>query len=125
MNPDYKHRHHHISFKTALNGILLVIKMEINMKIILAASVLVVIMGIIFNITYYEWLTIVLVTGLVYFAEMVNTSIEAVTDLVTTEWKEDARIAKDVSSGMVLVSSVIALVIGLIIFAPKITANLF
>ncbi len=125
MNPDYKHRHHHVSFKSALNGILLVIKMEINMKIIIAASALVAILGFIFKITYYEWLIVVLVTGLVYFAEMVNTSIEAVTDLVTTEWKEDAKIAKDVASGMVLVSSIIALVIGLMIFAPKIKYNLF
>lgn len=116
MNSDYKHRHHHLSFKTAVNGLILAVKTELNMKIIIVASVMAVIMGIILNITYEEWLVVVLTISMVYFAEMINTSIEAVTDLVTEEWRESAKTAKDVAAGMVLLSSFFALVIGFIIF---------
>lgn len=120
MNSDYKHRHHHISFMSAFRGLFLAVRSEINMKIIIAASIAAVIAGIVLNLTYYEWLVIVLVIGMVFFAEMVNTSIEAMTDLITTEWKEDAKTAKDVSAGMVLTSSIVALIIGFIIFFNKV-----
>lgn len=121
MNSDFKHRHHHISFKSALNGLILAVLTEINMKIIIAASLIVVLLGLIFNISYYEWLVIIMVIGMVYLSEMINTSIEAVTDLVTTEWKEEAKVSKDVAAGMVLVSSIVASVIGIIIFLPRLS----
>lgn len=50
---------------------------------------------------------------------MINTSIESITDLVTKEWHTDAKIAKDVSSGMVLMAVIGAAIVGLIIFIPK------
>jgi len=56
---------------------------------------------------------------MIFVAEMVNTSIESVVDLVTLERRQDAKIAKDVSAGMVLVSAIIASIIGLYIFLPK------
>ena len=52
--------------------------------------------------------------------EMVNTSIEAMTDLITTDWKEDAKIAKDVSAGMMLMTAIGTVVVALFIFYPRI-----
>ncbi len=120
MNDNFKHRHHHVSLKSALSGIQLVIKTEINAKIIIAMAIIVLIFGILFNINYSEWLIIVLVISMVAVAEMINTSIEAVTDLVTDQWHKEAQIAKDVAGGMVLVACFASAVIGLLIFFPKI-----
>ena len=55
---------------------------------------------------------------MVFVAEMVNTSIEAMVDLITTEWREDAKIAKDVSSGMVLMAVIGSIIVGALIFLP-------
>lgn len=123
MNESFKHRHHHLSFRTALSGLILAAKTEINMKIIIVCTVLAVAAGFLLNISYNEWLVVVLTIALVFVSEMVNTSIEAVTDLVTSQWHEDAKVAKDVAGGMVLLASFFALVIGIIIFLPKIWRN--
>ncbi len=119
MNSDFKHRQHHISFRSAISGLVLALTSEINMKIIIACTILVIVAGFVWQISYNEWLTVLLAVALVFMAEMINTSVEAVTDLVTSEWRQDAKIAKDVSGGMVLVASLFALVIGIIIFLPK------
>jgi len=119
MNESFKHRHHHLSFRTALSGLILAAKTELNMKIIIICSVLVVGAGFLLKISYNEWLTVILTIALVFVAEIINTSIEAVTDLITSQWHEDAKIAKDVAGGMVLLASFFAFVIGLMIFLPK------
>jgi len=61
---------------------------------------------------------------MVLVAEMVNTSIESMVDLITLERREDARIAKDVSAAMVLISAVMAIIVGSLIFIPKIISAL-
>ena len=119
MNDNFKHRRHHISLKSALSGIQLVIKTEINAKIIMVMSAVVIIFGVLFNLNYTEWLVLVLAISLVAVSEMINTSIEAVTDLVTKEWHQEAKTAKDVAGGMVLIASLAAAVIGLMVFLPK------
>lgn len=72
------------------------------------------------HISQIELLIIIWTIFLVFVAEMINTSIESVTDLVTKEWHTDAKIAKDVSSGMVLLTVMGAAIIGFFIFIPKI-----
>ncbi|MBI4066818.1 diacylglycerol kinase family protein, partial [Candidatus Gottesmanbacteria bacterium] len=52
--------------------------------------------------------------------EMINTSIEAMTDLITSEWRQQAKIAKDVSAGMMLLTAIGAILVALFIFLPKI-----
>lgn len=119
MNDSFKHRRHHISFRSALSGLILAATTELNMKLIIISTILVVVAGFFLQISYYEWLTVILTIAIVFVAEMINTSIEAITDLVTSEWKEDAKVAKDMAGGMVLLASFFAFVIGLIIFLPK------
>ena len=67
-----------------------------------------------------EWCILVLVIGMVIALEMVNTALERCVDLVTKDYKELAKNAKDVAAGAVLVMSMFSVVIGILIFLPKI-----
>jgi diacylglycerol kinase len=84
----------------------------------------VVLAGIYFSISFYEWITLILTFNLVIVSEMLNTAIEAMVDLITLERRQDAKVAKDVSAGMVLVSAIFSIAIGLFIFVPKILITL-
>jgi len=120
MNSKYKNRKHKISFKLALGGIFLAAKTQPNLKIMAVFAFLAALCGYLLEISYFEWLVLLLAIFIVFIAEMINTSIEAMVDLITTEWREEARIAKDIGSGMVLVAVICSLVIGLAVFLPKI-----
>ena len=89
------------------------------MKIHCGFSVLVVIAGIILKLSITEWCICLTLFGLVMALELVNTSVEAVVDLVTEERKPLAKIAKDTAAGAVLIAAIMAAIIGCIIFIPK------
>ena len=108
------------SFGYAGNGIRLMIKQEQNSKIHLIAILLVIVMGLFFHISAFEWLSIVLVSGGVFTAEAFNTSIEALSDTIAPEYNKNIKQVKDFAAGAVLVVSVTAIIVGLIIFLPKI-----
>lgn len=112
------------SFKYAIRGIKDVISGEMNMRIHLFITVLVVISGLVFKITYTEWLVCVLCFAVVMTAEMINTAIEAIVDLVSPSKHELARKAKDVAAGAVLLSAILSAIAGLMIFVPKLLAVL-
>ena len=107
------------SFGYAGRGVWLVISSEANMKIHLAVAVLVVMAGFFFQITVSEWMACLLCFGLVFSTEMINTSIENVVDLVSPKHHDLARNAKDIAAGAVLISALMAAIVGLIIFLPK------
>ncbi|SUM03462.1 Diacylglycerol kinase [Staphylococcus devriesei] len=88
------------------------------MHIIIA--ILTIVLGIIFNLNNIEWMFILLAIFLVLTLEAVNTAIECVVDLVTMEYHELAKQAKDIAAFSVLLVSILALIIGLIIFIPHI-----
>ena len=73
-----------------------------------------------FSITRLELVILLFAITLGFVAEMINTSIESMTDLITSEWREHAKIAKDVSAGMMLVVAIGDSVIAGIIFVPYI-----
>jgi len=111
---------HKISFKHAFDGCLYAIRTQPNFRVHLLATVAVVFLGLYFSISPVEWLILVFTINTVLVAEMVNTSIETMVDLITIERRTDAKIAKDVASGMVLISATLSMVVALIIFLPKI-----
>ena len=76
--------------------------------------------GIIFQLSVTEWCICLTLFGLVMALELVNTSIEAVVDLVTEERKPLAKIAKDTAAGAVLIAAIMAAIIGCVIFVPKV-----
>ena len=108
------------SFKYAFDGIYTGIKEEQNMKIHITIMILVIIFGIMLKISKAEWIICISLFGLVISMELINTAIENTVDLVTKEKNEQAKIAKDVAAGAVLVSAIASAIIGLIIFVPKI-----
>ena len=77
-------------------------------------------MGWYFEISNIEWTIIIFTILLGLWAEMMNTSVEAMTDLITKEWNEEAKIAKDVAAGSMLTVAIGALIVAVLIFMPKI-----
>ena len=108
------------SFKYAFEGIFTAFKAEKNMKIHFIIMLLVIILGIMLKISSVEWIICIILFGFVISLELVNTAIENTVDLITQEKHPKAKIAKDVAAGAVLVAAITAVIIGLIIFVPKI-----
>ncbi len=117
-------RIHHVSFKHAFDGLKYTVSSQPNFRFHLLATVMVILLGTYFSISTIEWLVLIFTINVVLVSEMVNTSIESIVDLITLERREDAKIAKDVSAGLVLVSATLAVVIGLFVFLPKIISIL-
>ena len=103
------------SFGYAFEGIFTCIRNERNIKIHCTVAILVV-------IALTEWCICLTLFGLVIALELVNTAIESVVDLVTTERKPLAKTAKDTAAGAVLVAAIMAAIVGLIIFVPRIVS---
>lgn len=107
------------SFKYAFNGIKLCINNEQNMLIHFTVATLVIICAFIFKLSKIEWIICLLLIGIVFMMELLNTAIENVCDLVTKEENKYVKVAKDTAAGSVLVISIVSAIIGLIIFIPK------
>ena len=108
------------SFKYAFQGIWASFKSERNMKIHVFMMILVILFGIFLNINLGEWITCIILFALVIGAELFNTAIEAVVDMISLEKSPQAKLAKDISAGAVLVFAMASALIGLLIFVPKI-----
>jgi len=108
------------SFTHAFNGLRIVFSEEHNAKIHLFAAVIAVILGFILGITSMEWVVIVFAITLVISMEIINSSIENIADFISPERNEMIKKIKDLSAAAVLVSAMAALIVGLIIFLPKI-----
>jgi diacylglycerol kinase len=103
----------------AFTGWLYFFRNEANGRIQAVVAVLVVAAGFFFNVTPQEWLWILLCIGLVTGLEMVNTAIETLANRLHPERHPDIKIVKDVAAGAVLWASVVSVIIGLMIFLPK------
>ena len=112
------------SFKYAVSGIIYSIKTGRNIVIQLLFAVLAICLGILLKISKIEWAIIIFTIFFVIFAEMVNTAIESVVDLVTEEFSKKAKIAKDVAAGAVLIASINAVCMGLVIFLDRLVIAL-
>ena len=117
-SPFKKERVHTISFYHAWNGIMYALKTQPNFRFHFAAAVLVIIAGFFFKVSSIEWIVIGFTIMTVLVAETINTAIESVVDLLTDKYHLDAKRAKDVSAGMVLISVVFAVFVGTLIFYP-------
>ncbi len=77
-------------------------------------------LGFIFKISLNEWISLILVVGLVFICELVNTSLEALADFASKEKHPQIKKVKDLAAASVLISAFVALLVGIIIFCPKI-----
>lgn len=108
------------SFYHAYQGIITGFKEEKNMKIHYFMMILVLIAGIIFKISFIEWIICFILFALVISLELVNTAIEATVDLVTKNFNIQAKKAKDTAAGAVLLVAIFSALIGFMIFIPKV-----
>jgi len=115
------------SFKYAIAGFLHCIRRERNFRLHLIAAVLVIALAIYFNLSIYEFLMIITAIAIVLICEMINTAIERTIDAIrelddreNPEIDKLRKIGKDVAAGAVFISSIFAVVIGIIIFLPHI-----
>jgi undecaprenol kinase len=113
-----------ISFKEsqrhAIKGIKLIIKNERNFRIQLLVALIVIIIGLLLNITHMDWIAVGFLIALVLVTEAFNSVIEAVCDTISKEYRLNIKYAKDVSAGAVLVSTFLSIALGLVIFLPYI-----
>jgi diacylglycerol kinase (ATP) len=107
------------SFAFAFRGIFDLFRTEPNARIHFAVTLAVVVAGFLFNISKMEWIAILFAIAMVISAEAFNTSIEKLVNHLFPYQHESARIIKDISAGAVLICAIIAIVIGCIIFLPK------
>ncbi len=91
-----------------------------NFRIQVIFALLASLTAFVLKISFYEWVDLVLIMTIVLILELLNTSIEAITDIVSPEIQPKAKIAKDVSAASVLVASIAAVLIALFLFLPKI-----
>lgn len=108
------------SFKFAFRGLRSLLIFEHNSRIHLAAAIIVVALGFILGISIAEWALLTLTIGLVFVSELINSSLEEISDVVKPEWNEKIMRAKDYAAAAVLITAVISVIIGGIIFIPRI-----
>src|SRR5580765_7232654 len=107
-------------FRYAFTGIEKFILSERNAVIHLGATVLVAIAALIFRVSLSEAIALTIAVGIVWMAEMFNTCIEKIMNFISMDEHVEIRLIKDIAAGAVLIASATALIIGMIIFIPKI-----
>ena len=107
------------SFNAAIEGFVYVFKSQRNMRLHFLMGLFAVLLGVFLNFTYIELIALCLTIAFVLFAEMFNTAIEYIVDLVSQEYHPLARIVKDIGAGAVLLSAMTAVVVGYILFASR------
>jgi diacylglycerol kinase len=108
------------SFKFAFHGLWLLVQNEHNSRIHFLAAIVAVTMGIILKINSLEWSLLIIVIGIVFLTELLNSSLETLADFVNSEWNEKIRNVKDYAAAAVLISAIISIIVGAFIFIPKI-----
>ncbi len=104
------------SFRHAMNGVLLGFKTQRNLRLHFGLGMLALLGGFVFRLTRAELALVVLAIALVILAELFNTAVETVVDMITQDYHPLAKVAKDVAAGAVLVASIAALLAGLLLF---------
>lgn len=110
------------SFSYAFAGLRVLFREEHNSWIHAAAALIAVVAGFLFRISPMEWVAVIIVIGMVFAAEILNSSIERTADFVKAERDDRKRDIKDLGAAAVLVSAITAALVGTIIFLPKLLA---
>ena len=108
------------SFKYCYQGMKYAFYHEQNIMVMLIVAIIVLVMGMVLPLTYVERLVVLVIVAVILSMEMINTAIEATVDLVTTKENKLAKVAKDSSSAAVGIMAVFSVIIGILIFVPKI-----
>jgi len=106
------------SFGHAGRGVGAALRSEVHLRFHAAATVVVIGLGFYYGITRLEWALVALAVAGVWTAELVNTAIEALTDVASPAYHPLAGKAKDVAAGAVLLAALGALAVGALVFGP-------
>ncbi|WMM23497.1 diacylglycerol kinase [Tissierella sp. MB52-C2] len=109
------------SFNFAVSGIIIALKTEKNMKIHYAIAIGVIILSLFFDFSRVEFLLLLFSITLVVVAEMVNTALERVIDLITQDYHPLARLVKDVAAGAVLIAAINSIIVGYLLFFDRLS----
>lgn len=114
----------HNKFKVAINGIMIVFKNESSFRYQSLLLFIAVILGIILKLSFYEWTIVAVMSTVVLCCEALNTSIEYLLDMISPEYNVLVGRIKDVTAGVVLLASLGAIIVGILIYYPKIKTYL-
>jgi diacylglycerol kinase (ATP) len=112
-----------MSFQYAYQGLIALFRTEHNAWIHGGLTIAALLLSITFHISKTEWMLLVMAMALVWMAEIINTAIEKAVDFISTEKHPQIKLVKDLAAAAVLVSAVAALIIGTIIFLPKLLTH--
>ena len=107
------------SFSYAFEGVIALFRYENNARFHLIAAFGVVLLGIVLGLERFEWALVAIVVGAVWAAEAFNTAIEKLCDLVSPDYHPQIKAAKDLAAAGVMITSVVAVVVGAIVFGGK------
>jgi len=107
------------SFNSAIEGFVYVFKSQRNMRLHFGIGLFVLLLGLYLNFTYIELIVLCFTIAFVLFAEMFNTALEHTIDLVKEEFHPLARIVKDICAGAVLLSALLAIIVGYMLFVSR------
>jgi len=106
------------SFHHAFAGIWYVIRTQKNAWIHLIIMIMVIVLAAWLRVSRFDWAVLVVAIGIVWLAEFLNTSIEAIVDLVSPQRHPLAKISKDVGAAAVLITAATAVIVGLLLLGP-------
>ena len=101
-------------------GLRAALKQEPNFRLHIATAIIVLLLAIILGFNAFEWLLLLFAITFVIILELINTAIESLVDIVSPEIKDKAKIAKDVSAASVFIAASVSVLVGIILFVPKI-----
>lgn len=113
------------SFGYALEGWYYALRHERNMWVHFLCTIAVVISGFSLNVSRQDWVVLVLAMGLVWMAELMNTAVETLVDLVSPDFHLQAKIVKDTAAAAVLASAVASFVVGALVLGPPMWEALY
>jgi diacylglycerol kinase (ATP) len=111
------------SFNYAFEGIIHVLRTQRNLRIHFIVAVVVLIAALLVNVSKIELVALLISISFVLLAEMINSAIEGTIDAVTTSFDPNAKIAKDIAAGAVLIASANAVVVGYLVFSGKVASR--
>jgi len=108
------------SFVYAFNGLKILWQEEHNSRIHFVAVVLVTFVSFFLHLSFNEWVAVILCFGFVISTEIINSSIENIADFISPEKHDKIKKIKDLAAAAVLVAAITAVIVGILIFVPKI-----
>jgi diacylglycerol kinase len=112
------------SFRFAFAGLVYVLRTQRNMRVHLLIMLLVIGLGIALDLSSTQWAMLILTIAFVLVGEMLNTVIEKLVDLVSPDFHPLAKVIKDVTAGVVLLTALASIVVGLLILGPPLWSKM-